>query len=171
MLDLETWGKLPGCQIRSLGAVVFDPQDWSIWHEFYCNIDDRIGARDPETVKWWSEQSQEAQVMLLANQYPLRDVLQSFRDFFQHFACSEIWSHGAGFDVPIIEWSMRKCWVPVPWSFQKVRDTRTIYALPTPNVKATAHKHYTVKHNALHDAANQANALQLAYAHLGLLKK
>lgn len=25
MLDLETWGKKPGCDIRSIGAVVFDP--------------------------------------------------------------------------------------------------------------------------------------------------
>ena len=25
MLDLETWGKTPGCDIRSIGAVVFDP--------------------------------------------------------------------------------------------------------------------------------------------------
>lgn len=25
MLDLETWGKRPGCDIRSIGAVVFDP--------------------------------------------------------------------------------------------------------------------------------------------------
>lgn len=25
MLDIETWGKTPGCDIRSIGAVVFDP--------------------------------------------------------------------------------------------------------------------------------------------------
>lgn len=25
MLDLETWGTRPGCDIRSIGAVVFDP--------------------------------------------------------------------------------------------------------------------------------------------------
>lgn len=25
MVDLETWGKIPGSDIRSIGAVVFDP--------------------------------------------------------------------------------------------------------------------------------------------------
>lgn len=173
MLDLETRGKVPGCPIRSIGAVVFDPQDWSVWKEFYLNVTDTIGTPDAETDKWWTEQGADAQAIFTDASLPvmpLKEALASFREFFQYFACSEIWSHGAGFDVPIIEWSMRRCWVPVPWSFQKVRDTRTIYALAN-NIKPVAHKHYTIKHHALHDAANQANAVQEAFAQLGLLKK
>ena len=32
MLDLETWGKKPGCDLRSIGACVFDPIDGTVWH-------------------------------------------------------------------------------------------------------------------------------------------
>lgn len=87
-LDLETWGTRPGSDLRSIGAVVFDP---STGYVPSCNPDGRdavnqtfyratdnpiveptlqgIGQpvreyalfRDPDTEQWWNEQSAEAQ--------------------------------------------------------------------------------------------------------------
>ncbi|RUW55628.1 3'-5' exoribonuclease [Mesorhizobium sp. M1A.F.Ca.ET.072.01.1.1] len=88
MLDLETWGKTPGSDIRSIGAVVFDPvAGWPEYgyldsqYQFYVATENAISfarwkelgqpatynglryplARDPETVAWWNDQSPEAQ--------------------------------------------------------------------------------------------------------------
>lgn len=173
MLDFETWGKKPGCSIRSIGAVVFDPLDWTVWKEFYLNVDDTIGKQDPSTVKWWSEQDQAAQAIFMDPALPrvsLQEAMKSFREFYKFFECHAIWSHGSVFDVPIAEWCMDQTWVAHPWNFQSIRDTRTLFAL-CKGIKPIPHKHYTIKHHALHDAANQAYAVTEAYAQLGLLIK
>lgn len=99
MLDLETWGKTPGSDIRSIGAVVFDPvAEYGAWvavdglQTFYiaCDnpqLDDPTGddayvmkyplIREPETVQWWSEQSPEAQAAF-ENPVDLRRALLDF---------------------------------------------------------------------------------------------
>lgn len=102
MLDLETWGKTPGSDIRSIGAVVFDPVTGFVAgvdapalpsNRFYvaCDnpqLDDPTGndayvmkyplIREPETVQWWSEQSPEAQAAF-ENPVDLWKALYSFR--------------------------------------------------------------------------------------------
>jgi len=106
MLDLETWGTEPGCDIRSIGACVFNPltgfvHDGSLGtiKPFYIATDNPIVldgsmthrgdwddaehkrkyplTRDPRTVQWWSEQSVEAQAAF-ANVVDLHDALLSF---------------------------------------------------------------------------------------------
>lgn len=97
MLDLETWGKRPGCDIRSIGAVVFDPVLNHVCQlpsaQFYIATDNPITrhgvltddgdyrkyplARDPETVQWWNDQSPEAQAAF-ANPIDLRDACLQF---------------------------------------------------------------------------------------------
>lgn len=82
-LDLETWGTTPGSDIRSIGACVFST-DTGLVHDgslgtirpFYTACDNPVDEngthagdyyrkyplrRDPSTIKWWSEQSAEAQ--------------------------------------------------------------------------------------------------------------
>lgn len=78
MFDLETWGLTPGSDIRSIGAVVFDPIAGLLGEGFYINVDnpkvERLGhhkydptsepkwplTRDPDTEMWWDGQSEEA---------------------------------------------------------------------------------------------------------------
>lgn len=98
-LDLETWGTTPGSDIRSIGAVVFDPltgyvgRDGAVEYEtFYiaCNNPYSSGTRygmnisrqpkymltrDPRTEQWWSEQSDEAQAAF-ADPVDLREALR-----------------------------------------------------------------------------------------------
>lgn len=110
-LDCETWGKRPGCDIRSIGAVVFDPTTGYVANpydggeqfgqSFYRATDnpsafpydwgDRGGepprkyslTRDPETVSWWSEQNAEAQ-NAFAHPIDLRDALIQFTEWLEN---------------------------------------------------------------------------------------
>lgn len=104
MLDLETWGKKPGCDIRSIGACVFNPltgfvHDGTLgtFKTFYVATDNVISftqwkglneptsynglryplTRDPETVQWWKDQSPEAQAAF-ENPVDLRRALFDF---------------------------------------------------------------------------------------------
>lgn len=106
MLDLETWGKRPGCDLRSIGAVVFDPIAGIVrsyepnGQTFYCATDNPIiyakpwtppqgGSeikpwyyiyklnRDPETIQWWNDQSSEAQ-SAFENPIDLREACAMF---------------------------------------------------------------------------------------------
>ena len=113
-LDLETWGTEPGCDIRSIGACVFDPETGFVHDgtlgtiqpfyracempmvDTYRSPDGRGGwinhphygerfmpkyplTRNPRTVQWWSEQSDEAQAAF-ADPVDLRDALRLFDD-------------------------------------------------------------------------------------------
>lgn len=100
MVDLETWGTTPGSDIRSIGAVVFDPVTGAYGvvggkNCFYIACDNPIDhafddgtgvtrkyplTRDERTVQWWSEQSDEAQAAF-ANPVDLFMALASFEDW------------------------------------------------------------------------------------------
>lgn len=105
MLDIETWGRTPGSDIRSIGAVVFDPMQpggnrfnkpemqfyiacynpkgrWrkgDFVEELARNENERLYplTREPETIQWWSEQSPEAQAAF-TNPVDMRDALIQF---------------------------------------------------------------------------------------------
>jgi len=109
MLDLETWGTEPGCDIRSIGACVFNPTtgfvhdgslgtikpfyiatenpivlDGSITHRGDWNDAEHKRkyplTRDPRTVQWWSEQSVEAQAAF-TSVVELREALERFESW------------------------------------------------------------------------------------------
>ena len=69
-----------------------------------------------------------------------------------------VWSHGAGFDVIILEWYFRKIEKAIPWSFWEVRDTRTLFDIGINPNRATV-----TAHNALADAVDQAQGVQKIY--------
>lgn len=169
MLDTETWGKAFGTADRSFGAVTFDPFDWSHKRqEFYRNVIDER-PRDPDTVAWWSQQSQEAQAVF-ANPWPvpLGVALREFFEWFRQTGAVYIWSHGSIFDIARVEHTARQLWLSEPWQFRHVCDTRTLFRAAA--VKVTTKAPWTIKHHALHDAHNQANAVELAFASLALNK-
>lgn len=119
MLDLETWGTAPGSDIRSIGACVFDPVnnrlgDWSSEEAlaaandtFYVACDNPLIpldappeynrtkrlyplTRDPRTVQWWSEQTDEARAAFAD---PC-DLMRAGTDRYEAFKAG--WDHGGG---------------------------------------------------------------------------
>lgn len=105
MIDLETWGTKPGCDIRSIGAVVFDPLTGMLGNdpELYFARNDTFYAatknpssdfidlnyyqdgksykyalhRDPETVQWWNDQTDNAK-SAFENPIDLKDACYNF---------------------------------------------------------------------------------------------
>ena len=131
--------------------------------KFYVRVDldscDRIGCTiSQSTVDWWANQSQAAQDEAFSpdNRVDIVEAMTALRKFC--LGAKRVWSHGAGFDIIILEHIYRKIGKAVPWSFWEVRDTRTIFDLGiNPN------RPPVLKHHALEDAWNQAVGVQNVY--------
>lgn len=210
MLDLETWGTKPGCDIRSIGACVFAPytrDGKGLVHDgslgtiipFYQATDNPSEPemtpgymlwnareqraykyalhRDPQTVQWWNDQSDEAQAAF-ADPVDLRNALNAFNNWIcdiaqepyipsQGLTAVRLWSHGASFDPPILAAVYDAVGLPVPWHYRAPRDTRTLFDLAGIDdhsawLNATPGP-LGVPHHALDDAICQARAVCAAY--------
>lgn len=169
MKDMETWGTYPGCAIRSIGAVMFDPYGGDCGEEFYMNITDESCeeaglVKMPSTVEWWSRQSAEAQVVLLKDQRPLREAGAAFNAWFRKNRGIFVWSQGAAFDQPLWDVAMRAVGLSVPWKFWDSRCTRTAYDMGRFNNKSV--RFSGVPHYALDDAKHQVVCVQKAYQNI-----
>lgn len=207
MVDLETWGTEPGCDIRSIGACVFDPMrnefvrdEHGVTHTFYIAVDNpitHIGSgrmntgveyrkypldRDPRTVQWWSEQSDEAQAAF-ANPVDLKDGLKQLTIWISSI-CSpgvvppsgghknvRIWYHGPHFDHSILAAAFRAVGLPLPVHYRAPRDTRTAFDLAgIDDHTAWLGQHpgpLGIPHHALDDSICQAKAVCAAYEIIG----
>ena len=164
MIDLETLDVLPTATILTIGAVKFDPLgrdvDEKACEKFYVRVDvdscDCLGATvSQSTLDWWANQSKEAQEEAFDpnGRIPIEDAIAQLYKFC--WGAKRVWSHGAGFDVIILEWYFRKIGKAIPWQFWEVRDTRTLFDLGiNPN------RPPVLKHHALEDAWNQAVGVQ-----------
>lgn len=192
MLDLETWGKRPGCDIRSIGAVVFDPEFGTVDHtdkydpEFGCIIHNTFYVatysawrhypltRDPETVKWWSEQSEAAQGAF-DNPVELREALGQFATWFTDFDNGnyasrdiKLWANDPHFDVSILQAAYHAVGLDEPWHYRAPRSMKTVTDLA--GLTRDDYCDYGDEHNALHDAIAQAMTVCKAYERLGLVR-
>lgn len=200
-LDIETWGKRPGCDIRSIGAVVFDPVAGTVSDDtFYIATDNPVIAhehdsychscgsewhehdvykyqlhRDPETVKWWSEQSDEAQAAF-ENPADLRDALNRFTDWLceiadglpNGLASIKLWANDPHFDVSILAEAYHAVGLPVPWHYRAPRSMKT--ATDLAGLTRDEYVTHGTAHNALDDAIAQAWTICKCYERLGLTR-
>jgi len=167
MVDLETMATGPDSVILTIGAVKFDPWgpnvDRSTHNIFYRRVETQtcedLGMKiDPGTLDWWSKQAPE--IIEEAFSPDDRIHIETVMDEFHKFAwgCDAFWSHGAIFDIVILETYYRALKKPLPWNFWQIRDTRTIFDLGyDPEMPKDA------KHNALEDAYRQAVGVQNMY--------
>lgn len=164
MIDLETLDVLPSATVLTIGAVKFDPFGDDVnepsCEKFYVKVDidscDRIGCTvSQDTVEWWSKQSKEAQEEAFTpeGRISIEDALAQLYKFC--WGAKRVWSHGAGFDVIILEHLFRKIGKAIPWAFWEVRDTRTLFDLGIDPQRPPV-----LKHHALEDAWNQAVGVQ-----------
>lgn len=223
MLDLETWGTRPGCDIRSIGACVFDPHCGYVAipsgdenndaKSFYVATDNplrdtyrsfvggNIGwlehvhtgpqfsdtyplHRDAKTVKWWNEQSAEAQAAF-ANPVDLRDACIRFAVWLESLHTGpiaprypdainsdlRIWANDPQFDVSILSEVFHAVGLPVPWHYRAPRSLRTIAEAAGMTRDDFAAFNFGTTHNALDDAIAQAGIVCEAYKRLNLTKQ
>lgn len=213
-IDIESWGTDPGDDIRSVGAVVFDPDTAMVIYPpdefdrpspildnssiFYAACDnplvgiyskdhhtqqelDMIGGgyrrynlrRNADTVQWWYDQEKEHPSQFASafkNPRDLKDVLLALSFFILELSDNVrdgqaldvlAWSHGAGFDLPMLKPAYDVCGLTYPLYYRAGRDTRTVFDdAGIIDHSALLKKHrYGTLHNALDDAITQARAV------------
>jgi len=166
MVDLETLATSPDAVILTIGAVTFDPASNRIFDKLYHRVDiescDRLGMTvNDDTVEWWSKQAADVQTEAFAedNRLPIEEVIEKFHKF--AWNCDAFWSHGATFDLVILDCYYRKLNKTPPWNFWQIRDTRTLFDLGyDPEMPKEG------LHNALEDASRQAIGVQTIYKKL-----
>lgn len=186
MLDLETWGTEPGCDIRSIGAVEFDPVNSTIEfktafyqavdnptlgsmfieHEhYYCDVTQKwykfALTHSESTVKWWNEQSDDAKAAF-ADAIDLDDGLRAFSDWYSALGPAQdvtLWCNGPHFDEVILKAVYRACNMVHPWHYRAPRDFRTeMEGAGWPELPFTG-----TPHNAMDDAIYQAQCVIECY--------
>lgn len=167
MIDLETLDVLPSATILTIGAVKFDPFGDDV-HEakcekFYIKVDidscDRIGCTvSQSTLDWWANQSKAAQEAAFdpTDRVSIEEAVQKLYKFC--WGAKRVWSHGAGFDLIILEHIFRKVGKAIPWQFWEARDTRTLF-----DIGINPNRPPVLAHHALEDAWNQAVGVQNVY--------
>lgn len=115
MVDLETLGTVPGCSILSIGAVEVDLVKMRLGAEFYVVVgrqscEAAYLREEPGTLKWWTDKSPEAKVVLdhasdPDMHKPLKDALLHFNSYLlsvTNYRDMRLLGNGADFDNPIL---------------------------------------------------------------------
>ncbi len=190
VFDIETLSvKERSSVILSLAVVPFtfegnESYDDLISKGFYRKIDAmsqlKSGrAKSKNTIEWWQSQSHEAQLNgFLPNPDEDVNVYTAFRECAQwiknetdyDFKKSWIWSRGAAFDFPKIEYNFDDAEIDSPVNFWMVRDIRTMIDCFTGSIKGNYVMRNEpasfVKHHCLHDAAHDAAVMREIFANL-----
>jgi DNA polymerase III epsilon subunit-like protein len=163
MIDLETYSTKGNAVILTIGAIKFDNSDninrLENMDKFYRRITTssclNLGmCIDPETDKWWCQQSYETRYEALINPDRI-GIKEALSELIQWFGDAKyIWSQGIDFDIVILKNAFEKCNLNIPWKFWNVRDSRTIISLCGKSVQKNN------SHNALNDCYNQIIALK-----------
>jgi len=166
MVDMETMAVSPNAVVLSLGAVHFDPYQNGYTDSIYFRIDlddqDRLGREiDPNTIDWWARQDPKIMEEAFSpdNRISLVDGIDQFHKF--AWGCDAFWSHGATFDLVILENIYKQLNKALPWNYWQLRDTRTLFDLGWDPEMPKGNKH-----DALQDAIRQSIGVQNIYRKL-----
>jgi hypothetical protein len=170
MLDIETVGKVPGCAILSVGAVVFHWDTPRVGATFYmaATISSNAAAGltfDKDTALWWNEQSKDAREAVFAGTHSLADVLAGLANFFP--AGSVVWARDPDFDCSILAHAYKSVLgTEAPWAYNRKRAMRTLVELAEHTGRSIpwpAFPDGAIQHHALHDALHQVKVARMAY--------
>lgn len=155
MIDLETLGTTPekGVPLLSIGWCAWDRRSPTFDHTAAQQfVKASPGEADEATMKWWFGQVDRWTAIrdrCEAEGVKLIEAIDWLRAAFRQSGAEMVWSHGATFDVVILEYWCRVFARDIPWKFYNIRDTRTLYHLGAVRLP-------TNTHDAMEDAINQA---------------
>lgn len=163
VLDFETLSTEHNAALLSIGAVIRDFNNGEQVDTFYANIIPQTsidaGLHVSESTKaWWAKQGSSAQDVLSVNQRPLRDVLTDFAAWLNKYGVEYAIGNGPRADNQWLESACKALDMVSPVKYWGDLDMRTLTFIGT-HVLRLPHWHSTfkgVKHNALHDAINEA---------------
>lgn len=174
MIDIETLGTVPGSTIISIGAVCFaENMPEQEWYKIDIGPISRRNSywftEDPSTIAWWERQSYPAKEVYdksRTSELSIKNALKAFKDNLP--VDLRIWSNGADFDIPLLNYAFRIVSLDSPWSHKNSRCYRTI---KNQHLNISADASSGIKHNALEDALYQTRHLlkivKMGGAHLG----
>ena len=169
MIDIESLNTTPDCVILTIGAVLFDPRGSGIIDkiELRPTIEDQTEifnrTINEDTLRWWGTQSDAAQEEALGDRdrVSFKDCMDQLYKFCWNHG--KPWSHGAPFDIVVMEHAWRQHGQNAPWPYYNVRDTRTLFDITGVSLKDGGH---VTSHKAVEDAERQAIVVQQAYVKL-----
>lgn len=172
MLDLETLSTENNAVITQIGWVLFNPADdflpygqhtsGCFWPDPAEQIQDGRHISFA-TIRWWMGQSEEARAKFKEQTNHPSDVARAFCACFNWAEIEGVWGHGATFDPVVLGSFLQQYNSIIPWKYNQVRDTRTLFwLLPTEMEKAT------IKHSGEADAIAQALTVQKAFKQFNL---
>lgn len=166
MIDLETLGTVPerGVPLLSIGWCAWDRRAATFDHvAAQVFIKASPGEADEATKKWWLDQG--ARWAAIEDRceregVSLEEAMTRLTTAFRMSGAECVWSHGASFDVVILEYWFRRLGLNAPpWKFYNIRDTRTLYHLGAARLPKNTH-------DAMEDAINQARLVHSIWRRL-----
>ena len=162
-IDMETLSTEHNAALLSIGAVIHNFGTGQQVDTFYANItpESSIAAGldvSESTKAWWTKQGQAAQDVLSVDQRPLRDVLVDFAKWLAGHGVQYAIGNGPRADNQWLESACKAVGMQSPIKYWGDLDMRTLTFIGT-HILGLDHWHNTfkgVKHNALHDAINEA---------------
>lgn len=162
-IDMETLSTEHNAALLSIGAVIHNFSTGQQVDTFYANItpESSIAAGldvSESTKAWWAKQGQAAQDVLSVDQRPLRDVLVDFAKWLAGHGVQYAIGNGPRADNQWLESACKAVGMQSPIKYWGDLDMRTLTFIGT-HILGLDHWHNTfkgVKHNALHDAINEA---------------
>lgn len=177
MVDIETTGVTPGCNILSIGACTFMLPENTPRNHFYEVADIASGyalglADNPDTIDWWNRQDVTIRAETFAGTVPLSDVLFSFDVWLRNVSGGDtenlvMWCKGTDFDFPILTHVYKLLDFKPIWPSNSVRDYRTLKAI-FPGILPT--KRNFKLHSAIEDAIHQAEHCEFILDWIGQFK-
>lgn len=156
MIDLETFGRNPGCVIHQIGLVEFTDNEILRSDLLLPSIVEQMEQGlivEPETLEWWLFQGIPRHET--AGRTTLASCFQILKDFFHD--ADTIWANSPSFDLEIVKHFTQKIVTSFRWEYYKERDVRTLKAMlqlrEIPPFQGQ-------KHNALDDALHQVKIVQ-----------
>lgn len=170
MLDLETMATSPNAFITGIGFAIFElhsPHRLLARYKAAIDLEDPFQAkRDvaPTTIKWWLQQSREAQEAMLTDSTNVKRALEEINRLWIGHQPQTIWAKSPGFDCVIIESMYKELGMKCPWWFSQTRDVRTVEHLAKnkAGIEILPSFNTGTAHNALDDALEQIAVVQWA---------
>jgi len=187
MIDIETLGTGSNAAIVSIGVVAFNARgaepvlDYECYYGMDCDCyygiwSDSLEEQQKDlnreinidTLIWWMKQSDEAREVFNVDTRkatPVSGYLKDLNAFIMRTCVPDVrvWGNGAAFDNVILRNMYEAAGVKPFWKYSNDRCYRTVKNMVPDllqNMELKPTEFEGVRHNALHDAKNQARRLQ-----------
>lgn len=162
MIDLETLGLQPNAVITQISAIAFDLHPLIFGQSFnrYINIQSHLddGAIIEGEALLFTVKNN-TQSILSEDRQNIRNALTEFIGFVNSQRPLYIWAKSPQFDCIKLEWWFNKYKVSPPWTYDMLRDVRTLQWASFKDFTNLYNEYRKFEHNALVDCEYQIKVL------------